>query len=282
MSKVVVVTDSVSNLTSSLAEAGGVHLVPFYVLLGEKTFRDADPEVRKMVYRVLRENREATTSHPTVMDYVNIFTSIREKGAEILYLTVSKAWTFSTDIALEAARRVGDRGIAVLDTKTALGHLGLLALEAANFAREGKTLEEVSRYAEALVKRGNLFFVLDTLKYLARGGRIGRASSLLGSALRLRPVLTARDGVADVASKTFSEQQALRWILKHLRAAKESLKREKMLVSVEVGDRLEWKELLKKSIREEHPDAQIFDLEMSPVVTCHTGPGIWGISYLFP
>ena len=95
-------------------------------------------------------------------------------------------------------------------------------------------------------------------------------------------MLTVKDGVADVAAKTFSEKQALSWILKRLETDKGNLYQDKMLISVEVGDRDEWKKTLKGIIEDKFPEAEIYELEMSPVVTCHTGPGLWGVSYLFP
>lgn len=281
MSKVAIVTDSVSNLTVQLAKEHGIYLIPFYVLIGDNALKDNEPGAKELLYKSLREDRPVGTSHPTLMDYVDTFLSLKKEGSEILYLTVSESWTISADIAQEAKERIGDQGIEVLDTKTALGHLGLIAIEAAKFAK-GKTLREVKEYAQLLANRGNLFCVIDTLKYLAKSGRIGRVRSLLGTALRLRPVLTARDGIADVAAKTFSEKQALKWIFKRLKTERKSLYRGKICISVEIGDRNNWKETIIKSIGEEFPDAKVFELKMSPVVTCHTGPGIWGISYLFP
>jgi len=278
---VVVVTDSVSNLSPKLAEKNHIVLVPFYVLLGDKTFEDTATSVRERVYKAIREGTPVGTSHPTVMDYFEVFKRLRDEGKEVLYLTVSKNWTLSLDIATEAKKRVGENGISLVDTKTALGHLGLVSIEVSKLAKRGTSLREAEEYAKKLIERGRLYFVLDTLKYLAKSGRIGRVQSLLGGALRLKPVLTVVDGVADVASKTFSEKQALNWILRNLRAEKEVYRGRNILLSVEVGDRKEWGDQLKDAILRDHPDAQIFELEMSPVVSCHTGPGIWGISYLF-
>jgi DegV family protein with EDD domain len=279
---VVVVTDSVSNIPSNIAEDFGIQLVPFYVLIGDKTYVDTAPLVREKVYRAMREGKEVGTSHPTVVDYVKVFGKLREEGKEILYMTVSKNWTLSLDIATEAARRIGEKGIELLDTKTALGHLGMVAIEVAKLAKEGVSLREACNYAKDLVKRGGLYFVLDTLKFLAKSGRIGRVQSILGGALRLKPVLTVVNGVADVASKTFSEKQALNWIMRNLEVERAKNKGRRMLVSIEVGDRRDWGNVLFQVVSARFSDTRVFEFEMSPVVSCHTGPGIWGISFLFP
>ncbi len=282
MRKIKIVTDTVSNLTEKLANTMNITLIPFYVMIEDKTFKDNEPTVKDRVYQALRQGKRVGTSHPTLMDYVETMKKLHEKGYQILYLTVSRSWTLSFDIALKAVKRIGDEGIEVMDTKTALGHLGLTAIEVARFTETEDDLEEVKSYAQQILERGNLFFVLDTLKYLARSGRIGRVKSILGSALRLTPVLTVVGGVADVAAKTFSEKQALSWIVKRLKSERKKFKGKRMLISVEAGDRLEWRDFLHTTIKREFPDAEIYELRMSPVVTCHTGPGLWGVSYIFP
>jgi len=281
MNRVKIVVDSISTIPWKKAEELGIELVPYYVNFEDESIREGPEFNLETFYRKLRKTKTwPTTSHPTYRDIEEIFSRLRKITKEIIYLVVSPTWTETYNIAYQVKEKFKDMRIELCDIGSALGKLGLIALEANKMANEGKSMDEIIEHIFYLNKRSELFIVLDTLKYLAKGGRIGKVKALLGSTLPIKPIITTKEGVAVPAGKVLSHKQALNWIINRIKSDLKKFKASKIKCFIEDVDNKEMANLLKSKIMENFKCEEIWEVEMSPLIGTHTGPGTWGISYL--
>jgi len=195
-----VVTDSTADLPAPLARELGIEVMPLQVRFGERVYRDGvDLSPEEFFQQLRRSPVLPTTSQPSVGEFVQVYRRLAEAGNDILSVHISAKLSGTYNAALLAKEELGadiKARIKVLDSQQASFALGLVAIAAARAARAGATLEEAARAAKQAMARTYLFGLLDTLEYLHKGGRIGRAQALLGSLLRVKPILTVREGEA--------------------------------------------------------------------------------------
>jgi len=193
-SGVAVVTDSTTYLPAELIERWGIQQVSLYVGWGGERLPEGEYELEAF-YARLRESADLpSTSQPSVGDFLACFEPLAEEGRDIVSIHIAGGLSGTCESALEAARVIGDRGlpgrVEVVDGQTGAGGLGCMVLAAAEAAGQGLALgavvDAVHRTREGL----EMWFCLDTLEYLRKGGRIGAAQALVGSALKIKPILT--------------------------------------------------------------------------------------------
>ena len=191
-----IVTDSVSDLPPTVASANDITVVPLYVAVGSETYRDGVDITADRFYSLLEELPQLpTTSQPSVADFQDVYRRRLDQDHRIVSIHVSAKLSGTLNSAsqardsLDAASR-----IEIVDSRLAGGAQGLLALSAARWAAEMSDHREVARRAEQSIETHHSFVVVDTLKYLAKGGRIGKAQALLGGALQFKPIISIRDG----------------------------------------------------------------------------------------
>jgi DegV family protein with EDD domain len=239
---VAVVTDSTTYLPDGLIEASEIQRVSLYVgwdrdLRPEHEYRDLGD-----FYRQLQEHPEPpTTSQPSVGDFVACYEPLVAAGRDVASIHIAEGLSGTCASAREAARALEREGhpgrVAVVDGETGAGGLGLLVLAASASAARGETLEEVAAAAREARRRLDIWFCLDTLEYLRRGGRIGAAQALLGSALSIKPILTFGTEIAPVARvrtrrralermvaylRELERRGAKEWIVQHAQAAEDA------------------------------------------------------------
>ncbi|MCP2620920.1 DegV family protein, partial [Candidatus Aminicenantes bacterium AC-334-E05] len=276
-----IVVDSVSTIPWKKAEELGIELVPYYVNFEDESIREGPEFDLKVFYQKLRTTKTwPTTSHPTYRDIEEIFSRLSKITREIIYLVVSPKWTETYNIACQVREKFKNMRIELCDIGSALGKLGLIALEANKMAKEGRTIDEIIEQIFYLEKRSELFLVVDTLKYLAKGGRIGKVKALLGSTLPIKPIITTKEGVAVPAGKTLSHNQALNWIINRIKSDLRKFNSNKIKCFIHDVDNKEMISLLKSKIVENFECEEIWEVELSPLIGTHTGPGTWGVSYL--
>src|ERR671925_1974227 len=197
MGRVSVVTDSTSYLPAELIERHGIHVVPLYVVFGGDR---PVPEVEITDYPAFFEELRTaeklpTTSQPSVGDFTAVFEPLLAEGKEIVSVHISGGLSGTTEAARQAKEALtrdgkGGERIEVVDSTTAAGGLGFMVLAAAKAARDGASAKEVAEHVAAARKELRLWFAIDTLEFLKRGGRIGAASARIGSTLKGKPILT--------------------------------------------------------------------------------------------
>ena len=281
MPRVAVVTDTTAYIPSEVLEANGVRVVSLYVNFGtERTEREAEIADYERFFDELRSAEELpTTSQPSVGDFVAVYEPLLAEGHDIVSIHIAGGLSGTPDAArqaketLERDRPNGER-VHVLDSTTAAGGLGLVVLAAARRAADpsatGADVLGVAREARESLK---MWFAIDTLEFLKRGGRIGAASAWIGSTLKIKPILSVENEITPVervrtSGRAFermvdyarqrSESDANAWVVQHIQAPDQA-------------------ELLADRCREIFGRESVFTSEIGPVLGVHTGPGLLGV-----
>ena len=189
---VCVVTDSTADIPSETLDELGISVVPLKVIFGDEEFIDGvTMQAPEFYERLVEDNVFPTTSQPSPGEFMEMYTKLLEQHDGIVSIHISAELSGTIDSANEACTQMGAAGeaVRVVDSRSASMGFGLVVLEAARAARAGDDLDSVASLAEGLVPRSGVIFLLDTLEYLRKGGRIGAASAFLGTLLRFRPLL---------------------------------------------------------------------------------------------
>jgi len=191
-----IVTDSTADLPPELIKEFGITVVPLYVCFGKDVYRDREEISEDDFYqRLLQDPTHPTTTQPTPKDFAEVYNKLSKQADGIISIHISEKLSGTCNSAL-LGKKLMEKGcpIEVIDSKTTSMALGLLVIAAANIAKTEKNLPQVVEAVKQVVSSVELLVLFDTLKYLAKGGRIGKAKSLLGSVLNVRPMLTIKDG----------------------------------------------------------------------------------------
>ncbi|MCL4287691.1 MAG: DegV family protein, partial [Thermoleophilia bacterium] len=200
---IAIVCDTTSYLPATMIGERGIGLVSLYVALGGEQRRELEIGDYGAFFERLRASDEgATTSQPSIGDFVDVYGPLLEAGRPIVSVHLAAGISGTYESALQARRRLIDEGrggerIHVIDSRTGCGGLGMLVL-AACAAAAGATAEAVVERVGAAREELRMWFAIDTLEYLRKGGRIGSARAWLGSALQIKPILTLEDEIAPV------------------------------------------------------------------------------------
>lgn len=201
-SGVAVVTDSTPYLPPSLVERWGVSQVSLYVGWGDDHRPECEYDVDAFYARLRDSSELPTTSQPSVGDFLACFEPLAGAGRDVVSVHIASGLSGTCESAREAARAVAEKGlpgrVEVVDSQTGAGGLGCLVVGAARAAEQGLALDEVVAAARKTRQGLEMWFCLDTLEYLRRGGRIGAAQAMVGTALKVKPILTFGTEIAPV------------------------------------------------------------------------------------
>jgi len=191
-----IVTDSGADLPSQLAEELGIAVVPVYVRFGDKVYRDrVDISEDEFYERLTHDPVHPNTTQPTPQDFVDVYQKLSKEADGIVSIHLTSKLSGTCNSALMARETVGKEcPIEMVDSETLSMALGLVVIAAAKAAKAGESMDKVVAAAKQAMPKIRLLFLLDTLEYLKKGGRIGKAKALLGSILSVKPVLTIKDG----------------------------------------------------------------------------------------
>jgi DegV family protein with EDD domain len=191
-----IVTDSSSDIPADLAQELGITIVPLYVRFGEEVFRDrVELSEEKFYQRMEEDPTPPITSQPSPGDFAQVYQELSQETDEIVSIHISSKVSGTCNSALRGkdATRRGCH-IEVIDSSSVSMGLGLITMAAAKAAQMGENMQRVMQTVRQSIPHTHIFGLFDTLKYLARGGRIGKAKGLLGAVLNVKPLLTMRDG----------------------------------------------------------------------------------------
>ena len=205
-----IVTDSTSDMPPELATELGVTVVPLTVFFGDEAFKDGIEITREEFWQRLTSGGVfPRTSQPSPGDFLEVYKAITGAGDDVVSIHVSDKLSGTLNSARSAVAELPDSRIVLVDTQQASVGITLIARAAAVAANAGATVEEVARVAEDAVSKVELFFVLDTLEYLHKGGRIGKAAAVFGGLLSIKPVLKLVDGEIHPHEKVRTRAKAL-------------------------------------------------------------------------
>src|SRR5512136_723806 len=191
-----IVTDSTSDLPTEVSKELGITVVPAYVHFGSQSFRDGVDITSEQIYqRMVSGPVHPTTSSPAPGDFTDTYNRLSRETDEIVCITVTSRQSAVYEAALTGKQSFrGKSRVEVIDSQSVTMGLGLMAILAAREARSGKTIDDVLEAVRSAIPRTHGMATLDTIKYVVRGGRLGRGSGLLGSLVKVKPLLEIKDG----------------------------------------------------------------------------------------
>lgn len=280
MSKVAIVTDSTAYLPEDLVSAYQIRVVPLVVIWGHETLLDnIDIGPNEFYERLATAKTMPSTSQATVQAFVDAFKDLHEQGFEILTLVISSALSGTLDSAIQAKKLVPEARIELMDSKFTSLPLSYMALSAARAAKKGASLEDCVHIAEEIRAHTEVFFAVDTLEFLHRGGRIGGASRFLGTALNLKPILKLQDGKIEALERVRTSKRAHDRLIELLKSSVNGQEQVNMMGVVAAAAPKSAAHLLNKIKHNFNPD-EILLANLSPVIGTHTGPGTVGVAYV--
>ena len=278
MSETAFVVDSTAYIPHDQVQQFDIKVIAQVLIWDDETMLDGVDIQPTAFYERLRESKTMpTTSQATIGAFKDVFKPLVEAGRPILAILVSDKLSGTIQSAEQAKAEFPGAKIVIVDSEAAAMALGFQVLTAARGAREGKSFEEVTEIARRAKEQTGVLLVVDTLEFLHRGGRIGGASRLIGTALSMKPVLELQDGVLDVVERvrTRSKAQArLLDILEERIDGRPNLRLAVLHAAAEERAR----DLLEIAANRLNPIETVFS-EVSPVVGTHVGPGTLGLCY---
>ncbi len=272
-----VVTDSVADLPTEVVEELGITVVPLSIRFGEKVYRDGVDLTADQFYDRLQSSKVfPSTSVPSPQAFAEAYDRLAEDTDEILAVILSSKFSATYEVALQSIGLMKRKcRVEVIDSLSATMTEGFIAMEAARAARAGASLDEVIEVARKTIPRVDFLAAFDTLEYLRRGGRIGKAQAFLGSMLRINPLITLRDGLVEPAGRTRSRAKALDRLYDF--AASYSHIEEMAVEDTACPDDAE---ALLERLGAIFPRERIYRSKMTPAIGTHTGPGLLVVAVL--
>lgn len=272
-----VLTDSCSDITPELAREFGISVVPLYVRFGDETYRDNIDLSTEEFYRKLETSKiNPTTATVSPADFAGLFTELVAETDEILAITVSEKFSATYASALEGKTMVDkDCRIEVVDSKAGAGAQMLLVLSAAEMARSGTGLDRIADWVRRAIPRAHVRMCFDTLEYLRRGGRIGKAQAFLGSLLKVNPVMGIRDGAAFPIARPRNRARAMDFLVNFVKGFSQI-----EALAIEDATTPDDLEILAGRLKDIVPPERTYRSKVTPVVGSHVGPHVLAVAVL--
>jgi len=287
MAQIALVTDSSATLPPALIAQYGIHVIPLYIHFGTEVFCDGlDMTPGEFVERLQQAPALPTTSQPSVGDFLKLYRELMPRADAIISIHLSSGLSGTVASALGALQTLTDEAaekgeappaIHVVDSAVVSVGLELLLTAAARAIEAGETVEDVLRLVEKLMAQVRVVFVVDTLEYLHKGGRIGGASALLGSVLQVKPILHLTEGRIDVLEKVRTARKAKQRLLAIMEeCVGQECSVHAAITHVSAPDE---SERLREQLAGTFTCQELFVSELSPAVSVHVGPGTVGVAF---
>jgi DegV family protein with EDD domain len=280
MDRVAVVTDTTHYLPRDLVARLDLHQVSLYVTFEGKTEREADiADLGDFYARLSASSEMPSTSQPSVGDFLAVYEPLLEQERDIVSIHLSGGISGTVTAAEQARDQLVERGvdparIVVLDSATACAGMGMLAMAAASVARAGGSAAEAAEAAQACRRDLKVWFALDTLEFLRRGGRVGGAQAWLGSTLKIKPILSIESEILPI-ERVRTSGRAFERLIEHLQARRDEGCDTFFIQHIhapDVADRLVQRG---RELYGREPESVS---EIGPVIGAHVGPGMLGVS----
>ncbi len=280
MSKVAVVTDSSPYIPDEIIKENHIHVVPLTVIWGDENYYDGVDITPVEFYQRLETAKVMpSTSQPSVADFEVLFRKLDQQGYDILAVLLSEDLSGTISSATQAKKMLPEANIEIINSRTLAMALGFQVLAAARAANQGASLEDCKRLVLDNLDNTGVIFVLDTLEFLHRGGRIGGAKRFVGTLLNVKPVLAIEDGLVVPLDSVRTQTKALERIvdlIEERTAGKKNIR----LATLHADNPDTARFILDKALERIPAVEQVFS-EVSPVIGTHAGPGAVGLAYMY-
>lgn len=274
----IIVADTTCGLPHEILEKRGIPLIPQVVMFGEESYHDDKDFDTAVFLQKLKDSRNLPkTAAPEPSLYFPIFEEARRKGESVVVVAPTGKASGTVRSAQIAAQDFQDVNVCIVDTQTVSCNLASLVLVADDMAKAGKSAEEVVAKLNGMIPRGRLYFVVDTLEYLAKGGRIGGAKKLLAELLEIKPILQVKDGQVEPFEQQRTKKRALARLVD---VAAESCKGgdDTHLCVLQVAAEKEAESLVEQ-LKSRISVDNIPIYQLPPAIVVHAGPKAMGIGF---
>ncbi|MFC1921162.1 DegV family protein [Chloroflexota bacterium] len=272
-----IVTDSLSDITEDFARELGVTIVPLTVIFGHEQYLDRVTITTEQFYdRLVNGDVWPTTTQPTPAAFSEVYDELAKETDEILVITFTSKLSGTYESAMSARNMVkGKCRVEVIDSKMIAGGLGLIVISAARAAKEGATMDQLIELVHSAMNRAHFVIYFETLTYLAKGGRIGKAKELLGSVLSIKQILTVKDGELMPLTRKRSLTAGMDYLYNFV-AGFPNIE----ALGVEHTTTQDVADNLAERVKAIFPEEKIFRSIVSPVLGVHGGPGAIAVTVL--
>lgn len=274
MEKIALITDSASDINSDLIKKYNINVLPFKIIFSDKEYKDGVDITPSMLYERLH-NEIPKTSLPSISEFTQLLEDLKSEGyTHAIIITISNCFSGTFNSARLAAESVSDITTFVFDSLTLTMSEGAMVLEAANLIEQGKSFDEIKDFLSKIREKIDVFFALDTLTYLKKGGRIGKVSGTIAEALNIKPIITIKDDGFHTFAKVRGTKQS---ISKLSNILNDYLNKSKCKVWIMNGNAPDKADLLYNSIKDSHNLVECnLGGMIGPALGVNTGPGLVG------
>lgn len=284
MSKVMVVTDSTANIPENILAKYPIRVIPLHLIWNNKLFKDGVDITPLEFYEKIRTaDTMPTTSQSTPEEFKKLYKDLLDEDYDILSIHISSRLSGTMDSASQALQAFPGKNIRLVDSFSASMAMGFQVTAAARLAAMGGSLQDCLDIAERAKNQTGVYFALETLEYLKRGGRIGNAAAFLGTILNLKPLLMLRDGVIEPVEKVRTFSKTLSRLLDMVESKLENQSGPIRLCVIHGNSPEAAKQLLElaEARFSNMVIAESIISDISPVIGTHAGPGALGLAYSF-
>lgn len=279
MKPIKIMTDSLSDIPLELREKYDITVLPLTIIFGEEEYKDGiDLTIDQFFTKLETAKNMPRTSQVTPLDFLIEIEKALNEGYQVMIINASSQASGTHQSALMAKNQLNTDDVTVFDTMALSYGCGMIVVEAAKMAKEGKTKEEILHKINDMKNRIDHIFSVDTLEFLKRGGRLSPAKAAIGTILNVKPILTIEDGVVDPLDKVRGTKKVIPKILEL--AQQRGLDKGVKSLCVGHGGNPEGLEDLKDAIQKEFAPEEIITTEIGCTIGTHTGPGVLVIFYL--
>jgi DegV family protein with EDD domain len=273
-----IVADTTSGLPREMLKTLGIPLIPQIVCFGEDSYRD-DTELDTAAFLVkLKASKELPkTAAPPPALYNPIYAEAKQHGESVIVIAPSAKVSGTVRAAIVAAQDFPELAVRVVDSLTIAGNLASLVLMANKWAKSGLDLDDIVRRLNDWITRGRIYFLVNTLEYLQKGGRIGGAKALMGEILQIKPILCLKEGQVEPFEQQRTKKRAVARLLEIVE--EQCPKSPEAHLCVMQADAMEEAEELASDLRSKMQLTSIPIYELPPAIVVHGGPGVLAIGF---
>jgi len=273
MEKIKLITDSTSDLTQELLEKYDIDIMPLYVHVGEKTYKDGESITLEEMFDGIRNGGPfPTTSQVNPQDFYDVYKKYLAEGYKIISTHLSTELSGTVQSAMIAKDMLETEDITIIDSNGVSGTIFLSLIEAGEMIKQGKTFDEVVAGIKTYTQKVKTLVAFDTLENLVKGGRVPKSVGTIGTLLGIKPLITIKDGKLEMVDKVRGRKKALKSMIEHVNNLKIK-EGSKLLMINSINDEM-------RSALGEHINRlgmEFYDVKVGCVLGVHAGPGLVGI-----
>jgi DegV family protein with EDD domain len=273
-----IVADTTSGLPRDMLKSLGIPLIPQIIIFGEESYRDdSELDTPAFLAKLTASKELPNTAAPAPALYNQIYAEAKQRGESVIVIAPSAKVSGTVRAAMVAAQDFPEADVRVVDSLTIAGNLASLVLIADEWAKSGLDADAIVSRLNEWIARGRIYFLVTTLEYLQKGGRIGGAKALMGELLQFKPILCVRDGQVEPFEQQRTKKRAMARMLEIVE--EQCPKSPQAHLCVMQADAMEEAEALAADLRSKMNLTSIPIYELPPAIVVHGGPGVLGIGF---